>query len=140
MIDYDKLHKSLKHLELQWANYCQSEQRVELTALDREALAESAIQRFETAYDTLWKHLKRYLVEELGLPDAPNSPKPVLRLAAENNLLTAPLEKWLEYANARTATAHDYSGEKAEECLGIIADFINDAIGLYQTLSGHSWE
>jgi len=140
MIDYDKLHKSLKHLELQWANYCQSEQRVELTVLDRETLAESAIQRFETAYDTLWKHLKRYLVEELGLPDAPNSPKPILRLAAENNLLTAPLEKWMQYANARTATAHDYSGEKAEECLGIIADFLNDATGLYQTLSGHSWE
>jgi hypothetical protein len=36
-----------------------------LTGLDREAIGESVIQRFETCYDTLWKTLKRYLTEEI---------------------------------------------------------------------------
>ena len=140
MIDYDKLNKSLKHLELQFANYQRAEGRPELTELDREGIAESVIQRFETCYDTLWKDLKRHLIEELGLADVPNSPKPILKLAGQNNLLAASVEQWLKYADARTSTAHDYSGEKAAEVLLIVGDFIADAIGLYQTMTGIPWE
>ena len=44
------------------------------------------------------------------------------------------------YANARTNTTHDYSGEKAQACLEIMGDFIDDAIGLYQTMSGKTWD
>jgi len=140
MIDYDKLQKSLKHLELQFAN-CQSAQaRPELTEIDREAIAESVIQRFETCYDTLWKDLKRYLGEELGLADVPNSPKPILKLAGENGLFSSGVEQWLKYAEVRISTAHDYSGDKALEALSIIPDFIDDAIGLYQTMTKTTWE
>ncbi len=139
MIDYTKFQKSLKHLELQFGNYAQLAGREHLTELDREAIAESVIQRFETCYDTLWKHLKRHLVETLGLPDVPNSPKPVFRLAWENNLLSDSIESWLVYADARAATAHDYSGEKAKDCLEGMEGFIGDAIGLYQTLAGERW-
>lgn len=140
MIDYDKLQKSLKHLELQYANYQLARDRPELTEIDREAIAESVIQRFETSYDTLWKDLKRYLIEELGLADLPNSPKPILKLAGQNDLFAAPVEQWLKYADARTSTAHDYSGEKAAEALLIVGDFLDDAIGLYQTMTGTTWE
>ena len=140
MIDYDKLQKSLKHLELQYANHKLAQDRPELADIDREAIAESVIQRFETCYDTLWKDLKRYLIEELGLADVPNSPKPILKLAGENDLFASPVEQWLKYADARTSTAHDYSGEKAAEVLLIVGDFIDDAIGLYQTMTGTTWE
>jgi nucleotidyltransferase substrate binding protein (TIGR01987 family) len=140
MIDYDKLQKSLKHLELQYANHKLAQDRPELAVIDREAIAESVIQRFETSYDTLWKDLKRYLIEELGLADVPNSPKPILKLAGENDLFATPVEQWLKYADARTSTAHDYSGEKAAEVLLIVGDFIDDAIGLYQTMTGTTWE
>ncbi len=140
MIDYDKLQKALKHLELQYANHKQAQGRAELTEIDREAIAESVIQRFETCYDTLWKDLKRYLIEEIGLADVPNSPKPLLKLAGQNDLFASPVEQWLKYADARTSTAHDYSGDKAEEALDLMGDFIDDAIGLYQTLSGTTWE
>jgi nucleotidyltransferase substrate binding protein (TIGR01987 family) len=140
MIDYDKLQKSLKHLELQYANHKLAQDRPELADIDREAIAESVIQRFETSYDTLWKDLKRYLIEELGLADVPNSPKPILKLAGENDLFASPVEQWLKYADARTSTAHDYSGEKAAEVLLIVGDFIDDAIGLYQTMTGTTWE
>jgi len=140
MIDYDKLKKSLKHLELQFDNYKLAQDRPELTDIDREAIAESVIQRFETCYDTLWKDLKRYLIEDIGLADTPNSPKPLLKLAAQNDLFASSVEQWLKYADARTSTAHDYSGEKAAEALLIVGDFIDDAIGLYQTMTGTSWE
>jgi len=136
MIDYDKLEKSLKHLEAQFENYKHSKERPELSDLDREAIGESVIQRFETCYDTLWKTLKRYLAEELGLPDTPNSPRGVFRLAGQNSLLTATVEQWFKYVDARIATSHDYSGEKAQECRAIMYDFLHDAIDLYRTMTG----
>ncbi len=140
MIDYGNFQKSLKHLELQLANYKQAENRPELTDLDREGIAESVIQRFETCYDTLWKQLKRYLIVESGLPDVPNSPKPILKLAGQNDLFTSSVEQWLKYADARTSTAHDYSGEKATETLLIADNFIADAIALYETMTGATWK
>ena len=138
-MDFDKFQKSLKHLELQYQNYQNLEERSELGTLDQEAIKESVIQRFETCYDTLWKHLKRYLTEELGLAEVPNSPKPVFRLANENRLLRD-IDSWLRYANARVNTAHDYSPEKADASLELMEEFIGDAIGLYQTLTGNTWE
>ncbi|HNV70118.1 MAG TPA: HI0074 family nucleotidyltransferase substrate-binding subunit [Candidatus Ozemobacteraceae bacterium] len=140
MIDCTKFQKSLKHLERQLENYLRAKSRPELTPLDREAIAESVIQRFEVCYDTLWKDLKRYLIEELGLSEVPNSPKPILKLAGQNNLFVSSVEKWLEYANARTATAHDYSEEKAAEALKVMNDFVADAVKLYETISGETWK
>jgi nucleotidyltransferase substrate binding protein (TIGR01987 family) len=140
MIDYDKLQKSLKHLEQQFSNYKLAQDRTELTDIDREAIAESVIHRFETCYDTLWKDLKRYLTEEIGLADVPNSPKPILKLAGQNDLFASSVEQWLKYAQARIDTSHDYSEDKASNAIAIVGDFIDDAIGLYQTMTGTTWE
>ena len=138
MIEYDKFAKSLTHLYLQFNNY----KTLDTTQpkLIQEAVAESVIQRFETCYDCMWKVLKRYLFEELGLPDVPNSPKPIFRRANENNLLPSSIETWLSYADARTSTAHDYSGEKAIECLKLTGDFIQDAATLYEVMNGKRLE
>ncbi len=76
----------------------------------------------------------------MGIPDVPNSPKPVFRLANENNLLGGTIKPWLQYADARTATAHDYSGEKARDCLELTGRFIKDAIRLYETVTSERWE
>ena len=138
MIEYDKFRLALKRLEEQNGNYRHGNPA--LSDLDREGIAESVIQRFETCYDCLWKVLKRYLAEALGAAEPPNSPKPVFRLAHENDLLTSPVEQWLRYADARIDTSHDYDGEKAQACLALVPDFIDDAIGLYQTMSGATWE
>ena len=138
MVDYEKFRMSLKRLKEQHENYRQLD--VSLPELTREAIAESAIRRFETCYDCLWKVLRRYLIEELGLAETPNSPKPLFKLAHENELFDVPLEQWLVYADRRVGTTHDYIGEKAQACPDIIDDFIDDAIGLYQTMSGETWE
>lgn len=138
MIDYGKFQLSLRRLVEQHENHLAHDESQ--PDLIRDAIAESVIQRFETCYDCLWKVLKRYLIEELGIANAPNSPKPILRLAHENDLFAASLEQWLRYADARIDTAHDYDGEKAIACLELMSDFIDDAIGLYQTMGGKTWE
>lgn len=137
MIDYEKIQKALKHLELQYHNYKNMDS--EQPELIKEAVAESVIQRFEICYDCLWKVLKRYLKEELGIPEIPDSPKPIIRLAGENNLLPSSTEQWITYVNARIGTSHDYSGEKAVYALALMGDFITDAIAIYQTMSAQTW-
>lgn len=138
MIDYDKFRLSLKRLEEQYENHRNGDP--ELPEITREGIAESVIQRFETCFDCLWKVLKRYLIEGLGVADPRNSPKPVFRLADENRLLSSSLEQWLRYADARTDTSHDYDGEKAKACLALVPEFLDDAIGLYQTMSDETWQ
>ena len=138
MIDYDNFQQSLKRLEEQYENFQTLDSS--LPHLTQEAITESVIRRFQTCYNCLWKVLKRFLMEKLGVTDPPNSPKPVFRLAFENGLFATSLEEWLDYVEARIGTSHDYSGEKANACLEIMGDFIDDAIGLYQTMSGETWD
>ena len=138
MIDYDKFEKSLKHLEAQLRNLKNAMGRPELKDIDREAIAESVIQRFETCYDCLWKVLKRYLNEDLGIPELPNSPKPLFRIAFENQLFPV-IEQWLVYADARVDTSHDYSEAKAQITIENAVMFAGDAAALYQKMTGKPW-
>ena len=138
MIEYDKFRNSLKRLREQHGNHLGVDD-LHLDSIMQEAVAESVIHRFEICYDRLWKVLRRHLTEELGVANAPNSPKPIFRLAFENNLLPSPIEKWIDYANSRINTSHDYDEGKARRCLGIISNFIEDATGLYETISGEAW-
>lgn len=141
MIDYENFRKSLKNLELQNDNYLTLDDTFpQLNELMREGIAESVIQRFEVCYDTMWKVMKRYLVQGLGIPEVPNSPNPIFRLSDENNLLPSPIERWMEYSQMRIDTSHDYSGEKAKRVLERIGGFIQDAVELYETLSGDTWK
>ena len=137
MIDYDKFQMSLQHLEAQFENHENLDHS--LPVITQEAIAESVIQRFETCYDCMWKILKRYLTEGLGLAEVPNSPKPVFRLAAQNQLLVSDISQWLNYAETRVATSHHYSGEKDQAALELMGDFIDDVTGLYQTMTGNTW-
>ena len=101
MIEYDKFQMSLGRLEEQHTNYQNLD--ASLPDLIQEAIAESVIQRFETCYDCLWKVLKRYLIEELGLVEVSNSPKPVFKLAHENDLFASPLDPWCSTLRAVSA-------------------------------------
>ncbi len=139
MIDYSKLQLSLHHLELQYENWLHLPKDL-LPELVQEGIAESVIQRFEVCYDCMWKVIARYLREEFGLAEVPASPKPIFRLAAENKLLPSPVEQWMRYAEARIGTSHDYSGEKAKECLEIVGEFIADSRELYTTMSKEPWQ
>jgi nucleotidyltransferase substrate binding protein (TIGR01987 family) len=135
MLDLSKFESSLFHLEAQFGNYNHLPEREDIAELDIEGIGESVIQRFEVCYDCAWKVLKRYMSETMGLPDLPNSPKPLFRIAAENKIIPS-VERWLLYADARVGTAHDYSSDKADAALSVVEDFIGDAKNLYAVLHG----
>ncbi|MEE8423382.1 MAG: HI0074 family nucleotidyltransferase substrate-binding subunit [Thermodesulfobacteriota bacterium] len=137
-INYDKFRDSLARLQERYNDYLSSKNDIALEGFLAESIQESCIQRFETCFDTTWKHLKKYLEEE-GIVEIPNSPKSIFRIAAENKTIED-AESWIDYVNKRIATSHDYCGDKADTTLEIISDFITDAIGLYETMSGRKWE
>lgn len=138
MIEYDKLKKSLKRLEEQFQNFLKVNSNETESLLIKEAVKESVIQRFETSYDMIWKHLKKYLENEIGLIDVPNGPKPVFRLANENQLIQN-IEKWFEYGQARIDTSHDYSEEKANIAIEKIAEFLKDSKTIFELISKEKW-
>jgi nucleotidyltransferase substrate binding protein (TIGR01987 family) len=137
MIEYDKFQKSLQHLEEQYGHFLTLDKN--LPDWMQQAVTESVIQRYEICFDCMWKVLRRYLSEEIGLSELPNGPKPLFRLANENNLLSSTIDQWIKYTNVRNSTSHDYSGEKAKAAIKKVGDFVDDAIGLYTTMSGNSW-
>ena len=138
MIDYGNFTSSLKNLQLQYENYLNLDEN--LSQLMKEAVAESVVQRFEICYEISWKTLRRYLQEDLGLAEVPTSPRPTFRIADDNLLLASGFGQWNLYVDARIDTSHDYSSEKARHAIAIVGDFIDDAIGLYQTMTGETWE
>ena len=138
MVNYEIFEISLKRLQEQTNNYQTLDENY--PKFINCGIAESVVQRFETCYDTLWKVLWRHLIEILAIPDVPNSPKTIFRMANENNLLKSPVEQWFKYAQARIDTSHDYDGEKAKACLQLIPEFLIDAVVLLGVLRGEEWE
>ena len=137
-IDYGNFKRSLKNLQTQHGHLLRLSP--DHPSFVHEGMAESVIQRFETCYDTLWKVLRRYLVEALGIAEVPSSPRPIIRIADENQLLAAGGEQWQLYVQTRIDTSHDYDGEKAAKAIGVMPAFIDDAIRLYTAMTGEPWE
>ena len=140
MIDYTKLKLAIRNLELQFANLQAKRGQEGVSDLDLEAVRESVIKRFDLALEMSWKLLFKYLNEELGIAEVPAGPKPLLRIADQNDLLAGRIEQWIQYVNVRNASAHDYSGEKAEQTLQVIPEYLQDAVSLYEKMSKHAWQ
>ena len=78
-------------------------------------MRDSVIQRFEYSTDLLWKYLKIYLEEVLGLTLEVNSPKNIIRLCAKIGLLHEPeSELAQEMIEQRNLTSHIYREEIAQ--------------------------
>ena len=73
-VNYDNFKQSLKNLEIQHEHLL--DLSPDFPPFVHEGMRESVIQRFETCYDTLWKTLRRHIVESLGMAEVPNSPSP----------------------------------------------------------------
>lgn len=135
--DCENLRKTLANLEAQYDHLnnlpADSEQ------LTVEGIRESVIQRFEICYDVTWTTLRRYLRDELRLPEVPSSPKPVFRIAAQNRLLDDSASRWQLYAKTRVETTHMYDEEKVLAALALIPEFIVDVAELYGVLAPDRW-
>ena len=128
MTRHEKFKMTLERLGEQYAN-CR-DMDISLPAITREAVAESVIRRFNICYDCLWKTLRLHLTERFGVADVPNSPKPVFRLAFENDLFARSLEQWMVYADSRVGIMDDYEEQEVQQRLEIVGDFLRDAENL----------
>ncbi len=105
------------------------------TEIERNAIQDSLIKRFEYTLEVVWKSCKRYLGEEGFVEASTGSPKFIMRLASEAGIVRN-TDAWIRYINARQSTSHDYSEKKASHVLAIVDDFYVDVTTLYQTMSG----
>ena len=107
-------------------------------ALSKESLSDlerdGVIQRFEYTFELAWKMARKTLMA-LGRTEVSGSPKPVLRDAQEENLITD-IEKWFSFLEARNLSTHIYSQEEAENVHTVAKEFLPYAKQLLKTLKG----
>lgn len=133
-VDYEKLEKSFYRLKEQYENFLNLDNQ-NLSEINKEAIKESVLQRFEICYDSLWKSLKKHLQEKGVLTDQITSPKQIFRKAHEAGLVDQEdLNNFFDYINLRIGTSHDYSLLKAKEALEKMGDFIQDVSHIYNQL------
>ena len=111
---------------------------VDRPPLEQEAAQDSLIKRFEYTLEIAWKICKKHLEEEGFAEAATGSPKSIIRLASQRNLINNP-ETWFNYLQFRQDTSHDYSSDKAEAVLDIAESFYEDVVNLYRGMTGESF-
>ena len=111
---------------------------VDRPPLEQEAVQDSLIKRFEYTLEIAWKICKKHLEEEGFAEAATGSPKSIIRLASQRNLINNP-ETWFNYLQFRQDTSHDYSSDKAEAVLDIAESFYEDVVNLYRGMTGESF-
>src|SRR3989338_2248719 len=89
---------------------------------NRAVFRDSAIQRFEIAFDLCWKTLKEKLRLGFGIEDA--SPRKVFREAFKQGLIENETI-WVEMTDMCNETSHAYSESFAESVLAKLTDVSN---------------
>ena len=132
-IDYQLLEKSIERLKDQYTNFCLDKK--ELSPIDKEAIKESVIKRFDVCFDTLLKHLKKFMEDNLGMPEMYDSPVVIIRNAGKSGAIEPEMHEQLnEYKKIRNSSAHNYSEEEATKTINIVEGFIVDVSDIYQSL------
>lgn len=103
--------------------------------LEQEAVQDSLIKRFEYTLEVAWKICKKHLEEEGFAEAAAGSPKSIIRLAAQRNLINNP-ETWFNYLRFRQDILQDYPSIKAESLFDIDKTFYEDVVKLYRGMTG----
>ncbi len=89
-------------------------ERLATAGPDHAVFRDSAIQRFEIAFDVCWKTLKEKLREEYGIETA--SPKKVFQESFKQGLIEND-EVWIAMTDMRNETSHAYSEQFSEKVL-----------------------
>jgi nucleotidyltransferase substrate binding protein (TIGR01987 family) len=88
---------------------------------------DACIQRFEYTFELSIKTIKRYLEQEMPIPEQLDqlNYRDLLRIAFEAGLV-AQAESWFQYREARNQTSHTYDERKAGSVYAILPSFIED--------------
>lgn len=96
-----------------------------------EYMRDSAIKRFEIAFDLSWKLVKTFLEEKHGV--ICKSPKSCFREAYKQSVIEYD-EFWIEMTNLRNEVAHIYREETADKIYGKLDDIIEYFEKLLKTI------
>ena len=100
--------------------------RAALAADFNEYTRDSAIKRFDLAYELCWKTLRRFLAEFSGMRE--DMVRNVYRAAGETGLLkNGEVEQWFAHHENRSRTAYIYEEAEAERVYAGLEDFAADA-------------
>jgi nucleotidyltransferase substrate binding protein (TIGR01987 family) len=89
----------------------------------KRALRDSLIQRFEYSIDICWKFMKLYMQDYQDINVEVSSPRAIVQLARESNLISRPeLKLLMDAISDRNLTSHTYNEELAEEIAHRIPD------------------
>jgi len=93
----------------------------------REQFRGAAIQAFEFTYEVAYKMIKRQLEQIAAAPAELDQMTfmQVVRSAAEAGLV-ADVARFKNYRDKRNITSHTYNKQRAEEIVGVLADFVSD--------------
>ena len=104
----------------------------------RDTVRAGVIQSFEFTYELCWKFMKRWLEVNLGtVYVAGVNRRQLFRLSAEHRLLDD-VDRWMEYHDARSETAHTYDESTAADVFETAHHFLTDARGLLRALEAHN--
>lgn len=136
-MNYEKLRAALDNLQEQYDCYEDVQSNPDLSEVMRKAINNSVVYCWNICFDTLWKHMKKYL--EQNIAKVPANPKDIFRTAHKIEMMDqSMLERLFEYLDIRNEVSHDYSQEKGDMATSKISVFIEDAEDLYQVMCEHS--
>ena len=101
-----------------------------LAAENTELNRDASIQRFEFTFELSWKTMKRILAERGTFL---NSPKPIIREAAKDELLQD-VESWFTFLAYRNQTVHTYNDNIAVEIYNALPNFYTLVEQFYQQI------
>jgi nucleotidyltransferase substrate binding protein (TIGR01987 family) len=133
-MDYTQLKTAIKRFGEMLDAYRNNAGRA---PLEQEAVQDSLIKRFEYTLEMAWKICKKHLEEEGFAEAATGSPKSIIRLAAQRNLINNP-ETWFSYLRFRQDILQDYPSIKSESLFNIAKTFYEDVVKLYLVMTGES--
>jgi len=104
---------------------------IDRPSLEKEAIQDSLVKRFEYTLEVAWKICKKHLEEEGFAEAKTGSPKSIIRLAAQTGLINNP-ESWLYYMQLREDLFTDFSKNKIKSVLNIAESFQKDMVYFHQ--------
>lgn len=105
----------ISQFELAVANLAEVLEKLKAKPVDYAVYRDSAIQRFEIAFDLSWKSLREKLRADFGV--TVDSPKKTFQEAFKQSLIEND-SIWLDLVDIRNLTTHVYSEAFAEKTLG----------------------
>lgn len=89
-----------------------------------ETIKAGVTQNFEFVYEKCWKHMKRWLEENVN-PESVDgiTRKELFRMSIENKLIMD-FDIWMKFHKARNLTSHTYDEDTTDEVFKVAVEFL----------------